>query len=99
MQVVAVTDPMQLGMARTAMLGIRITGDVEAPAARLEAMPEISYLVACAGSFDLLAEVVARDDDHLLDVHRQIRTTPDVASAEIFMYLRLRKQTYTWGAR
>ena len=98
-QVVAVTDPMQLGMARTAMVGIRVTGDVEAPAGQLEARSEISYLVACAGSFDLLAEVVARDDDHLLEVHRAIRTTPGVASAEIFMYLRLRKQTYTWGAR
>ena len=98
-QVVAVTDPMQLGMARTAMVGIRITGDLDAPATRLESMPEISYLVACAGSFDLLAEVVARDDDHLLDVHRTIRTTPGVATAEIFMYLHLRKQTYTWGAR
>jgi len=100
MQIVAVTDPVQVGFARSAMIGVRVEGDVEAVADAMEALPEVDYLVVCAGSFDILAEVVAEDDDHLLDViNRQIRTLPNVRSTETFVYLKLRKQIYTWGTR
>ena len=64
------------------------------------AMPEVDYLVVCAGRFDILAEVVAEDDDHLMEVvHTRIRSIPEVRSAELFVYLKLRKQIYTWGTR
>ena len=100
MQIVAVTDPMQVGFSRAAMIGIRVDGDAEAMADALEAMPEIDYLVVCAGSFDILAELVTEDDDHLLDViNRRIRAIPEVRSTETFVYLKLRKQIYTWGTR
>ena len=100
MQIVAVTDPMQVGFSRAAMIGIRVDGDAEAVADALEAMPEIDYLVVCAGSFDILAELVTEDDDHLLDViNRRIRAIPEVRSTETFVYLKLRKQIYTWGTR
>lgn len=100
MQIVAVTDPMQVGFSREAMVGIRVEGDIEAVAAQIEAMPEVDYLVVCAGSFDILAEVVAEDDEHLLEiVARRIRGIPSVRSTETFMYLTLRKQIYHWGTR
>src|SRR6202048_2260133 len=38
MQIVAVTDPMQLGFARQAMIGIRCTGDTTKVAERLAAI-------------------------------------------------------------
>ena len=100
MQIVAVTDPVQVGFARSAMIGVRVEGDVEAVADAMGALPEVDYLVVCAGGFDILAEVVAEDDDHLLDViNRQIRAIPGVRSTETFVYLKLRKQIYTWGTR
>lgn len=100
MQVVAVTDPMQVGFSRAAMIGIRVDGDVEAAAAQVEALPEVQYLVVCAGSFDILAEVIAEDDDHLLSiVGRRLRAIPGVHSTETFVYLKLRKQSYAWGTR
>ena len=100
MQVVAVTDPLQVGFPRAAMIGIHVDGDVEVAADALEAMPEVDYLVICAGGFDLMAEVVAEDDDHLLEiVNRRIRNVPGVRSTETFVYLKLRKQIYTWGTR
>jgi len=100
MQIVAVTDPLQVGFSRAAMIGVRVDGDVEAVADTLEGMPEVDYLVVCAGSFDILAEVVAEDDDHLLEVvNRRIRSIPEVRSTETFVYLKLRKQIYTWGTR
>ena len=100
MQVVAVTDPLELGFARQAMIGIRARGELEPIADALAAMDEIDYVVITAGSFDLLAEVVCESDEHLLEVlsHR-IRAIEDVLSTETFMYLKLRKQTHSWGAR
>jgi Lrp/AsnC family transcriptional regulator for asnA, asnC and gidA len=56
--------------------------------------------VVCAGSFDILAEVITEDDDHLLEViNRHVRGIPGVRSTETFVYLKLRKQIYTWGKR
>jgi Lrp/AsnC family transcriptional regulator for asnA, asnC and gidA len=100
MQIVAVTDPMQVGFSRQAMIGIRVEGDVEAVADKLAEMSEIEYVVITAGSFDLLVEVVAETDDRLLEIiTRQIRGIAGVRSTESFVYLKLRKQTYQWGTR
>ena len=100
MQVVAVTDPLELGFARQAMVGIRVTGRLEPVADALAEMQEVDYVVITAGTYDLLAELVCESDDHLLSlISDKIRTIEGVASTETFMYLRLRKQTYSWGVR
>jgi Lrp/AsnC family transcriptional regulator for asnA, asnC and gidA len=100
MQIVAVTDPLQVGFRRQAMVGVRVEGDVAAVADRLTAIPEVDYVVLTAGSFDLLVELVCEDDDHLLSIlDGEIRSTPGVRSTETFVYLKLAKQTYTWGTR
>jgi Lrp/AsnC family transcriptional regulator, regulator for asnA, asnC and gidA len=100
MQVVAVTDPLQLGFARQAMIGIRVRGPIEPVADRLAALAEIDYLVVTAGHYDILAEAVCESDEHLLEVLSQkIRSLDGVESTDTFMYLQLRKQTYTWGVR
>ena len=100
MQIVAVTDPMQVGMARQAMLAITVNGNVETVADELAKIDEVDYVVITAGSFDLMAEVVVEDDTHLLDlVSSRIRSIPGVQRTETFLYLKLVKQTYNWGAR
>ncbi len=100
MQVVAVTDPLELGFSRQALIGVRATGDLAPVADALVAMEEVDYVVVAAGSFDILAEVVAESDEHLLDiVSKRIRAIPQVLSTETFVYLKLRKQTYSWGVR
>jgi len=97
MQIVAVTDPLQLGFPRQAMIGLRTAGDLETVADRLAELDEVDYVVITAGSFDLLTEVVCRNDDHLLEILQRLRTVEGVVSTEAFVYLKLRKQTYTWG--
>ena len=100
MQIVAVTDPLQLGFTRQAMVGLTVEGDVRRVADKLIAMPEVDYVVMCAGSFDLLAEIVCEDDEALLHVlNDSVRSIPGVRSTETFLYLKLAKQTYTWGTR
>ncbi|MEV0805179.1 Lrp/AsnC family transcriptional regulator [Micromonospora sp. NPDC050200] len=97
MQIVAVTDPLQLGFPRQAMIGLRTDGDLETVADRLAEFEEIDYVVVTAGSFDLLAEVVCRNDAHLLEILQKLRAVPGVLATEAFVYLKLRKQTYSWG--
>ena len=100
MQVVAVTNPLELGFGRQAMIGIRVEGELEPVAEALAAMDEVDYVVITAGSFDVLVELVVEDDHELHDVlSTRIRTIPGVVSTESFMYLSLRKQTYSWGVR
>ena len=99
-QIVAVTDPLQVGFRRQAMIGIRADGDLNARAEQVAAVPEADYVVVTAGSFDVLVEVVCEDDDHLLEVlSTSIRALPGVRSTETFVYLRLHKQLYNWGTR
>lgn len=99
MQVVAVTDPTQVGFTRQAMVGVRTEGDPLVAGDTIAALPEVVYVVTTAGSFDLLAEVVCEDDDHLLRVIRDIRQVQGVVSSETFVYLKLNKQHYDWGTR
>jgi Lrp/AsnC family transcriptional regulator for asnA, asnC and gidA len=100
MQVVAVTDPMQLGFYRQAMIGIRVTGDTTRVARLLGEIPAVDYVVLTAGSFDILAEVVCENDDELIELlNHRIRGIEGVQSTETFLYLRLHKQFYNWGTR
>src|ERR1700754_466740 len=58
MQIVAVTDPLTLGFTRQVMIGLKVSGDLQKVAAGLAAIPEVDYVVICAGHYDLLAELV-----------------------------------------
>lgn len=97
-QIVAVTDPLQMGFARQAMIGIKVTGDVQEVAAKLGEMDALDYIVITTGRFDILAELVATSDDELLDtISQRVSTIEGVLSTETFVYMRLVKQTYAWG--
>lgn len=99
-QIVAVTDPLQVGFSRQAMIGIKAEGDLQGLADALADIPEVDYVVVTAGAFDVLVEVVCEDDEHLLQVlNNDIRTLPGVRTTETFVYLKLRKQLYNWGTR
>jgi len=98
MQVVAVTNPMSLGLRRMAMIGVRSAGPTDDIAKTLQSMTDIDYLVVTAGSFDFMCEVVVEDDGMLLNLTNRIRSVPGVVSTETFIYLDLIKQTFAWGA-
>jgi Lrp/AsnC family transcriptional regulator for asnA, asnC and gidA len=100
MQVVAVTDPLRLGFTLQAMVGIRATGDLKELAERLAKVPEIDYVVIASGRFDLLLEVVCEGHEELFELlNREVRSVDGVLTAEVFTYLHLEKQTYSWGTR
>lgn len=99
MQIVAVTDPLDVDLARQAMIGITVSGNVHVVAEAISALDTVHYVVLCAGRFDLLVEITVRDDAELLAVlNEHIRSIPGILTTETFMYLELAKQTYAWGA-
>src|SRR5690606_23243505 len=86
MQVVAVTDPMQLGFYRQAMIGVRVTGDSRIVAEKLGEIPAVDYVVLTAGSFDILAEIVCENDDELIELlNDRIRRIEGVQATETFV--------------
>jgi len=100
MQIVAVTDPMQLGFHRQAMIGIRVSGDARVVAEAVAEIDAIDYVVITVGAFDVLAEVVCEDDEDLLAlINDVIRPIDGVLSTETFIYAKLQKQLYNWGTR
>lgn len=100
MQIVAVTDPLTLGFSRQAMIGVRVDGDLRRVAEELAQLDEVDYVVITAGYFDILIEVVCEDDDRLLTLLNDgVRAVDGVRETQTLMYLRLVKQTYSWGTR
>lgn len=97
-QIVGVTDPATLGLDYQAMIGISVDADVTRVAEDLSELPDVSYVVVVAGRFDILVEVVCTDPEHLLQVvNKQIRSISGIRSSEVFSYLRLVRQSYSWG--
>jgi Lrp/AsnC family transcriptional regulator for asnA, asnC and gidA len=100
MQVVAVTDPLLVGFEVQAMVGVCADGDVRSVSQKIAQIDEVDYVVVTAGRFDLLVEVVCEDNEQLLTlVNEGIRSVHGVRSTELFTYLHLEKQTYSWGTR
>lgn len=97
MQIVAVTNPVKLGFAMASMIGIRVSGERLLEAAReISTFDEVIYLILCAGSFDILAEVVCRDNDHFLKfLTEKLYMVQGVQQAETYMYLRVYKDAGT----
>jgi Lrp/AsnC family transcriptional regulator for asnA, asnC and gidA len=99
MQIVAVTDPRLLGFSRQAMIGLKVGGDTRRVAEAVADLPEVEYVVLTAGTFDILLEVVVEDDEELLELlNEKIRTIEGVQTTDTYIYLRIHKETYQWGA-
>jgi Lrp/AsnC family transcriptional regulator for asnA, asnC and gidA len=100
MRIVAVTDPVALGRAVVATIGVRVSGDTRVVATRLAAVETVEYVVLTAGSFDLIIEVVCTDEAELLAViNDQIRSIESVRETETFMHLHTEKNVFAWGQR
>jgi len=99
MQIVGVTDPKMIGFGRQAMIGLTVEGDTRKVADAVAALAEVVYVVLTAGSLDVLVEVVVEDDERLLELlNNKIRAIDGVRDTETFLYLRIHKETYAWGA-
>lgn len=101
LQVVGVTDPLKLGFHQMAMIGIKVEASrLLEVAEEIAGFPETDYVVVTAGTYDLLVECVAADNEALLQfLSQRLRKIRGVRETETFVYLRLVKQSYEWGTR
>ena len=95
--IVAVTDPVKIGLGYQALLGITVTDDTRELAAEIGAMDDAVYIVLTAGRYDLIVELVCTDGDTFVSHVNTIRTMDGVMSVETLPYLDITKQTYDWG--
>lgn len=101
LQVVGVTDPLKLGFHQMAMIGIKVEASrLLEVAEQIAGFPETDYVVVTAGTYDILVECVAEDNEALLQfLSQRLRKIRGVRETETFVYLRLVKQSYEWGTR
>ena len=98
MSIVAVTDPTVLGYGFQAMLGITVDAEASAAAEKLGQIDAVEYVVITTGRYNVLAEVVCTDAEHLLSViDEQVRRVSGVRTVETLTYLRIVKESYDWG--
>lgn len=96
LKVVAITNPLRMGFKTMAMVGIRAEGskllDVADKVAKLD---EVIYMIVTSGRFDIFAEVVCRDHEHLLQfITEKLSTIDGVRESESFMHLKIVKEVY-----
>jgi len=96
LRVVAISNPLRLGYKTMAMIGIRVDGSKLLEAAeKISKLDEVIYLVVTSGRFDIFAEVVCRDQDHLLEfISGKLSTIDGVRESESFMHLKIMKEIY-----
>lgn len=96
LRVVAITNPLRMGYKSMAMIGLRVDGPKLLEAAeKISKLDEVVYLVVTSGRFDIFAEVVCRDHDHLLDfITNKLSVIDGVRDSESFMHLKIAKEIY-----
>ncbi len=96
LQVVPVTNPTLMGYHMMALIGVRADGNrLREIARQLASFEEIIYLVICTGTYDILAEVICRDNAHLLQfLTERLRAVEGVRDTETFIYLEIVKEVY-----
>ncbi len=96
LKVLAITDPLRMGYTTMAMIGIRTEGDkMLEVAGKIAALDEVIYLIVVSGRFDLVAEVVCRDQADLLRfLSEKLYVIPGVRETESLMHLKIVKEIY-----
>ena len=97
MQIVAVTDPLKLGLPVMALVGVAVDGDIRVVADQIATIPEVIYVVVTAGAYDMFIEVVCPDTDTLFGVvNDHIKSVDGVRLAESFVYFDIHTHRFTW---
>ena len=96
LKVVAVTNPLRLGMNTMAMIGLRVEGSkLLTVANQITELEEVIYLVVTSGAYDIMIEVVCRNQTHLLEfLTERLYKIEGVHQSESFLHLKIMKEVY-----
>jgi Lrp/AsnC family transcriptional regulator for asnA, asnC and gidA len=80
------------------MVAIKANGaHMYTAAQQIAALPEVRWVVICAGSYDLLIEVVCADNQHLLSlISDKLSPIEGVRETVTFLYLDIVKRAQEW---
>jgi Lrp/AsnC family transcriptional regulator for asnA, asnC and gidA len=97
-QVVAMSDAPKLGEVE-AHISIRVRGvTVESAARQLAAHPEVKFVGAALGAFDLMLDVRCADNEHLSKfVHETARRIRGIERLETATVLEVLEDSYLWA--
>jgi Lrp/AsnC family transcriptional regulator for asnA, asnC and gidA len=100
LRVVAIADPFRLGYRVLAFVLVSVeAGANERVIEALVGFPEVTYVSACTGRFDVYIQVVCRDHDHLYEVlSRRIPAVGGIVRTETFTELKMYKISYRYPA-
>ena len=97
-QVVAVTDPIALGLREAAIVCIKVDGDPRVTADVLGEISNVVYMVMAVGGYDIIAEVVCADREEFAEVlSEKIRKAPGVRLVDAYPYTSIHTHRFTWG--
>ncbi len=96
LRVVAITNPLRMGYSTMALIGIKAEGGrLMEVANRVAALDEVIYLIVVSGAYDIIAEVVCRDQDDLLQfLTGRLYKIEGIRETESFMHLKIMKEIY-----
>jgi Lrp/AsnC family transcriptional regulator for asnA, asnC and gidA len=96
LRVLAITNPLRMGYQTMALIGIKADGDKLLEVAdKIAALDEVIYLIVVSGAYDIIAEIVCRDKEHLLQfLAERLYKIEGVRESESFMHLKIVKEVY-----
>jgi Lrp/AsnC family transcriptional regulator for asnA, asnC and gidA len=96
LRVVAITNPLRMGYQTMALIGIKADGtNLLEIADKIAALDEVIYLIVVSGAFDIMIEIVCRDQNHLLQfLTERLYKIEGVRETESFMHLKIVKEVY-----
>jgi Lrp/AsnC family transcriptional regulator for asnA, asnC and gidA len=96
LKVVAVTNPLMMGIRTMALIGIRTDGDKMLQVAeKISKLEEVVYLVVVSGRYDIMCEVFCTDHEDLLKFLTQKLSKVDgIRETESYIYLKIMKEIY-----
>ncbi len=91
-------DPKELGMLYF-YLGVRVQGPAMTRAVdRMSELPEIIFLGRTVGGYDLLAEMVCRDNADMVRMLDEIRSIAGVTQVDTYTVLTVEKENWRFAA-
>ena len=96
LRVVAITNPLQMGFHTMALIGIKVEGGkLMEVANKIVELKEVIYQIIVSGSFDIIIEVMCRDQSDLLKfLADRLYKIPGIRETESFIHLKIMKEVY-----
>jgi len=96
LKIVAVTNPLMMGIRTMALIGIHTDGHkLMQVAEKISKLDEVVYLVIVSGRYDIICEVFCRDHEDLLKfLTEKLAKVDGIRETESFMHLKIMKEIY-----